>query len=68
LGWKGFLTCLWLYKQLFPISLGETGLMYVLPSFSLILRSIYHISARVKRTKLVNPSISLLARDPPSIV
>ena len=42
--------------------------MYVLPSSSIITRSIYCISVRVKRAKLVNASISLLARDPPSIV
>ena len=56
-------------KQLVPRSLGETRLMCVdLPIVSLLTRSIYCISFRIKRTKLVNATISLMARDPPSIV
>ena len=54
-------------KQSVPKSLEETRLMYILPSFSLM-TTIYCISVRFKRTKLVNTSISLPPRDPPSIV
>ena len=36
--------------------------------FPLTTRSIYHISVKVKSTQLVNASLSLPTRDPPSIV
>ena len=42
--------------------------MYVLPSFSLITRSIHQISVEVKRTELVNASILLPTMEAPSVV
>ena len=49
-----------------PISLGVSKSRTCLPSFSLIARDIYCVNCvRVKRTRYVNASISLLAMDHP---
>ena len=61
-----FVVCGLSLFQLVPRSLGKMGLVYVLPSSPLIANSICLV--RVKSTKLVNASISLLPKDPPSLM